>query len=319
MSFTALQLDSGAGLLNNQGLATNVAFTTAVTTYNSNSLIDPLIQTIETGSANILSNVTLVTLSTLASNSCPALSDSVPAGYVTLVVANNPAGFTGLLTNTANTYMGNGDLSVFCQALSVSQSYIDQTNLFVNSAVNSQSYLGNTFKGINSMITGAITDVNLATDAFATDLSKLGRLINLADLNNFGSPLALIRQLNAVSGIMAITAVTFVDSGVPQEVVVNLTSPTLSVTDSVQRLMYEAMTKITQNNLAQILSVLGVTTPGIMTMADLLNPLLLFPQSFASLTAPTEYGPRAIYVNSTGSVNQNLIRQLPPYVISSLI
>ena len=169
------------------------------------------------------------------------------------------------------------------------------------------------------MITGGITDVNLATEAFATDLSRLGRLINLADLNNFGSPLALIRQLYVVSGTIPAVSVAFVDIGVPEEIVLNLASPTLSVTDSIQRLMYEAMTKITQDSLAQILSVLGVTTPGIVTMADLLNPFKLFPLSFQSLTAPTEYGPRAIYVNSTGSVNQNLIRELPPYVISSLV
>lgn len=122
MSLTPLQLDSGAGLLSNQGLAANAAFTVAVATYNSTTLIDPLIQTIQTGSANILSNVTLATLNTLAANSCAALSDSVPSGYATLVVANNPAGFTGLLTNTANTYLGNGDISKFCQSLSVSQS-----------------------------------------------------------------------------------------------------------------------------------------------------------------------------------------------------
>jgi len=83
--------------------------------------------------------------------------------------------------------------------------------------------------------------------------------------------------------------------------------------------MYQVMTTITGSDLAQILTILGVTTAGIENMADLLNPLKLFPNSYQSLTAPTANGPVAIYVNSAGSVNTALTSQLPPYVVSSLV
>ena len=83
--------------------------------------------------------------------------------------------------------------------------------------------------------------------------------------------------------------------------------------------MYTAMTKITGTALTQVLSILNVTTIGITTMADLLNPLKLFPNSYQSLTAPTANGPVAIYVNQTGSINNNLLTGLPPYVVSSLV
>jgi hypothetical protein len=82
--------------------------------------------------------------------------------------------------------------------------------------------------------------------------------------------------------------------------------------------MYTAMTQITDTALDQILTVMAVTTVGITSMADLLNPVKLFPNSFASLTVPTKYGSRGIYTNTTGSVNQNLITELPEYVMSSL-
>jgi hypothetical protein len=62
-----------------------------------------------------------------------------------------------------------------------------------------------------------------------------------------------------------------------------------------------------------------VTTVGITTMADLLNPLKLFPNSYQSLTAPTANGPVAIYIDPAGSVNSQLIQLLPPYVVSSLV
>jgi len=319
MSLTPLQLNSAAGLLQNQGLAANTALTAAIVAYDSTALIDPFLNTIESGSANILANSTIAALQTLASNSCAALSDSVPSGYATLTVSTMPAGFSGLLSTTANTYMGNGDLSKFCQSLSISQGYISQTNLFVNSAVNSQTYLSDTFTNMTSMITGGITNVNLATPAFGQDLANLGRLINLQNLDNFGSPLALVQQLYAVSGTVPVLSVAFVVAGVPEDVILNLTNPTASVSDSAQRLMFQAMTQIRGTDLEQILSVLQVTTTGIETMADLLNPVKLFPLSFQSLTAPTQYGPRAIYVNASGSVNQQLVTELPPYVISTLV
>jgi hypothetical protein len=113
--------------------------------------------------------------------------------------------------------------------------------------------------------------------------------------------------------------VVFVAAGIPTETVLNFTNPQASVTDSVQRLMYVAMTQITGTGLQQILQVLGVKTTGITTMADLLNPVKIFPNSFQTMTVPTADGPRAIYVDSSGSVNTTLTAQLPAYVISSLI
>ena len=215
--------------------------------------------------------------------------------------------------------MGNGDLSKFCQSLSISQVYTTQTNAFINSAVNSQTYLGNTFTTMNSMITGSITAINLNTTAFSSDLANLGQLINLKNLNNLGSPLALVQQMYSISGTIPIVSLAFTAAGVSQDVVLNLNNPTVTVADSAQALMYQAMTHITGDNLTQILNVFGVTTAGLNTMADLLNPIMIFPNSFQTLTAPTKYGPVAIYINSNGSVNTTLKTQLPPYVMSSLV
>jgi hypothetical protein len=102
-------------------------------------------------------------------------------------------------------------------------------------------------------------------------------------------------------------------------VALNITSPTASVTDSIQKLMYQAMTTITGSDLAQILGILGVTTANINSVADLLNPFILFPNSFQSLTAPTGNGPAPIYLDASGTVNTLLVSQLPSYVVSSLV
>jgi hypothetical protein len=316
---TPLQLDAGAGLLQNQGIAVSATFLTAVSNYN-NSFVSNLRSTIVTGSTgNILSNVTIATLQTLASNTCPALADSVPTGYPNIVLSNSNPGLTGFLVTTANTYVGSGDLGKFAQAVSISDGYASQTNLFVNTAVNSQTYLGNTFTTMNSMITGELTDVNLATQAFGSDLANLGQLIDLDDLGNLGSPLALVRRIVDIVGNIPVLNLIFVVEGVPEEVVVNISDPTYSVSDSVQKLMYQAMTKITGDVLTQVLTLFSITTPNINTMADLLNPVKLFPNSFQSLTTVTANGLQAIYIDSTGTVNSKLSTELPDYVLRTVV
>ena len=313
-SLTALQLNAGAGLLQNTGLAANTDLTNNINSYNALPLIAPYLITLANSAAANLSNTTVATLRTLASNTCPALADSVPVGYATLTVTNTL--FTGLLSTTAATYMGNGDLTKFAQALSQAQSYADQTSVFINTAINSQTYLADTFTGMNDMITGGITQVSLATSALGTDLANLGRLINLALLDDFGSPLGLIQQIYTVTGAIPSVSIAFISAGIPVDVVLSLNRPAISVTDAVQRLMYEAMGQITGSALQQILSVMQVNTSGINTMADLLNPLRLFPLSYQTLTVPTKFGKRAIYLNASGSVNQNLATELPNYVIN---
>jgi len=265
--------------------------------------------------ANLTAN-TVSTLKTISANACPALADNLPLGYPALSVGLSM--FTGLIASTAYTDMGSGDLTKFVQALNQAQSYADQASIFINTAVNSQTYLADTFTSMNSMITGGITDVNLATQPFGQDLANLGQLIDLANLGDFGSPLGLIRQIYGVTGSIPSVSVQFASVGIPVQVILNLTDPTISVVDSIQRLMYTAMTRITGNALTQILSVMKVTTTGITSMADLLTPVKLFPNSFQSLTVPTKFGLRGIYINSAGSVNQNLIGELPEYVMNSL-
>ena len=66
------------------------------------------------------------------------------------------------------------------------------------------------------------------------------------------------------------------------------------------------MTKVTGSDLAQVKSILGVTTPNIGNMADLLNPAKIFPSSFPSMTMPTPDGLRGIYASSSGTVNTNI-------------
>lgn len=303
-TLTPLQLIAGASLLQNQGLEVSPALTAAIAAYSATPVM----------SAYLAAEALDSGIATLAANSVPALSNSIPAAY-----ANIGTQMTTVISSQALADFGSGDISKFVQALNLTQAYAENTNLFINSAVNSQTYLGNTFTSTNDMITGDVTTINLSTTSFGTDLSNLGELIDLGDLNDLGTPLALIQRIVELTGNIPVLSLLLLAEGVSEDVVLNLTNPDLSVTDSVQRLMYQAMTKITGTDLAQILKTLKVTTTDIETMADLLNPVKLFPVSFQSLTVTTPDGIRAIYVNASGSVNTTLETLLPEYVIAEYL
>lgn len=320
-NLSSLQLIAGEGLLQNQGLEVSGELTLTIDAYTNTSLIAPFLQTIANGVAgNVLSNATISSLETLASNACASLSDSVPSGYPSLAVSTNPPGFTGLLSTTANLYLGNGDISKFIQAINIAEAYAASTKDFLNSAVNSQTYLADTFTGMTDLITGDVTSITLYTVAFGNDLANLGRLIDLSNLDNLGSPLALIQNIIRLSGgLPPSLSARLVLVGIPAQVVINLNNPNTSVTDSIQKLMYEAMKTVTNEDgsLGEVLTLLGVTTQNITSMADLLDPYKLFPNSFANLTTVTAGGLVPIYVDNQGSVNSNLQTQLPEYVLKT--
>jgi hypothetical protein len=329
-TLSPLQLTSTNYLLQNKGLRVNPVFTNAVSSYESNSLISTWItmQTQANAGTGGISAANKNALANIASSTCPALGDSVPSAYLsTFANVTYPyPGLSGIAKTKANLYLGsptgastNWDLSRAVQILSACVGYEQLANQFIISACNADTYLCDTFTSTDNMTTGDITSVNLATEAFGQDLSNLGQLWNLDDLGNLGSPLALMQQIVNVVGTVPVVSLTFIGAGVPSDVVISLDDPQATVSDSVQKTMYLAMTQITGDALAQILQLMGVTTQGLTTMADLLNPVKLFPNSFQTVTVVTKNGTRAIYTNPQGSVNTNLVQSLPPYVLSSTV
>ena len=295
-----LQLQAGAALLQNQGIRVNPDLEEQITLYQANSTIAPIRDTIANG-ASVLANTTIATLQTLASNSCPALADSIPQAFVnpyppttavnTTFAVTSPttsdSGLTGMITLITDSYLGNGDVGKFAQVLSAAQGYCVTTNVFINSAVNAENgYLGDTFTDMDNLVTGDLTQVNLDTSNFGNDLAKLGESVSLADLDNFGSPLALLQQIIKLGGITTPIIVALANNGINENLILDLGNPELVVNDVVQKQMYNAMTTIVGDELTQLLAILGVTTANITCLADLLNPVKLFPNSYSTLTTP---------------------------------
>lgn len=319
-TLTPLLLIAGSGLSNNTGIGFNVAFANAIYNYEHTTVISSLLGVFgNIGSMANVSNATIQSLETIGSVTCPALGDSVPAAF-SANIADSITGFIGTVTSESDQLLGGGDDSKFVQVFTSAEGYVAQTNGYINSSLNGGTYLGNTFTSMNSLITGNLTDVNLALQAFGRDLAALGQAIDLANLDNVGSPAALLRQVFAIGGITPSLRAELIQAGLTTNVINNITSPDYELSDTIQKQIYLAMTRITNvksNNLSQVLIILGVTTRGLTSMADLLNPVKIFPNSYQSLTVRTSVGLRAVYIDSTGTVNSNLLKYLPSYVLTT--
>lgn len=290
------------------------ALTSTVSDFDNLSITSQFSAIVATATGNLSSGV-LDSLRTLGANSFPALTNAIPGGQVPSlsIVAPNGVfngGFTGLVDSAATNIMGAGDLTKFAQVFFASEGFLGQSNQFINSNLNIAS-IGTTFNpltgGMDSVITGGFNQVSEAFAALGGDLSNLGNLINMNNLENLGSPAALVKQLIDVGGLVPSVNSVLKQAGLSTSQITSLVSGNLGgLTDSANKALYEGMTRITGSELDQIKSILGVTTPNIGSMAELLNPVKILPNSFPTLTMPTPDGLRGIYTNSSGSVNTNL-------------
>jgi len=321
---TPLQLIATAGLYQNTGLAANTAMLTAISSYETLSLIVPLLTArivgatanIPSGPGNIsrFSNTTIANLNSLGTTTCSALADNVPSSVTGVALTNTIPGLSGAIKVGAATVIP-ADLTQFMQAFNQADGYVQITNRVINTSRNSATFLGPTFTNMNALTTGDISSVTRDPAAFGADLGRLGNLIDLSRLGELGTPSQLLRQLIITGGLTPGVEGALNDAGVATNIVNNLRDGNYELADSLQNAAYRAMLTVTGDNLAQVLDILDVTTVGILTMADLLNPYKLFPNSFQSLKA-VGYGYQAnIYVGSTGTVNSNLLTFLPAYYI----
>lgn len=319
---TPLALTAGAGIYTNTAFVVNAVFVTNRASYESTGLISNLLLTINEATSNVGLAITAGTLanlksigSTVAGNYIPCLGDSLPSNLTATLGSEQ---LVGNIMATANTIMNSS--SVFVQAFSAAQGYVGLTNQVIVSAINANNYLGPTFTNQNNLITGDLMRVNPALPAFGEDLRELG---NLFDFDDFGTPAALLAKLSEqgrmINGTLPAVRNALLAQGLTTQDIRDLVNQnrqslfnpaglTEGEFDRLQKLAYPALTQITGGDLADVMSILGVTTANIMTMADLLDPVKIFPRSYISLTLPTPTGDILIY--DTGSTNNSINNQI---------
>lgn len=333
-----LQLIAEASWGNNTAIAVSSELTLAIDSYVATPLLAPLSNAIANASTAMVSSTQLIML---ASSSVPAFSNSPPAAYVSVlgnilsqygnVVPANPAlgntNFSSIVSQVGQAYLSGNiyastNTSVFTQVFQSVRSFVQQNNDYVNALDEINSNIAPTFTNYNNYMTGGLTAVTLATDQFGQDLANLGVAVDLTNLDNLGSPASLLAQIVSRGGLNPVLNGLLNVQQVPFDVIVDLGDLSYTVSDNINRRIYLALaavnTTAAPQALTEILAVLNVTTANIQSLADLLNPVKMFPNSFEALSVPTVQGSTAIYLNESGTVNSELVTLLPKYVISTV-
>lgn len=283
------------GLLENSALAVNSDLTANIISFNDLGAVSAFSAVIANAVGN-LANTTLANLQQMGSTDLPAITNVVPQDYMGVfaignasVLANSyPQGFTGAVGNRANVIMGNGDLSVFAQIYQTSVTYLNQSNDILSTAQNAGP-INATFVDMDSLSTGSLSEVSRDLPAFGRDLENLGYSINLAELDLLGYPSILLRQTisRGNGGITPALRSQLEINGVLDEDILGLiTQPTPEIVGNQELAIYRAMQQIRGPDLDQILDILDVTLTDLASMADLLNPVKILPNSYLSLTVP---------------------------------
>ena len=198
----------------------------------------------------------------------------------------------------ANVYLGSGNYRVFAQAFQTALGYATVTNQVILSNCNSSDYLGPTFTTMDDLISADIGQVTLAYDALGLDLLATGNLISFDPIDLFGTPAGLLgaiaREGNMVNGTTPAVRDALLAQGLTDQDIANLVNDnrqdifnpnglTENQFDRLQKAAYPALCSVVGTDLADCLTILGVTTPNIMSLCDLLDPQKIFPTSYPAL------------------------------------
>jgi len=284
------------------------------------------------GWATNINSTTYNNLISIGANTIPALGNSPPSTFDWTGYPNWASNYT--YTNEVtrwgyvrlfalqgyNEFNYNSGLSAdsgaykdFLSGFMSSYSFIEFSNDAILAVNNSQEFLDGTYSNMNDLITGDIAGVSIATTVFGQDLLASGKAINLKFIATFGLPSNLLSTLQKNNCITSSVSLALIASNITvselEQMLVNISA----VTKEQERKIYGAFGIILGQDLKDVLVSLNCKTVGLESLADLLSPLKLFPNSYASLTVPvynTVGGPANSKIYYPIYVNDGLNSQL---------
>ena len=310
MTLTPLNVNTLGQFLNNTGLQINpVANAYAgsspdIDTYYSGMIVSNSIEQLVRSMALAYTKIgtdpdthvlqaTYDNLINIGIDTVPALGASVPSTYTRPYAGElTKFGFFRLYAKQAyeEFTLNNGSYKDFIQTFSRCYGASQQLNSTIESCNSANNYLVGSYSNMNDLITGDISGVSLAMTTWGTDLIASGKVIDLANIEYFGDPDVLLRTIYSYRAVTNSLNLALLSSGIPTSDLLAICSGTTATTEQ-KRLLYSAFKLIVGRDLEDILVVLNCQIQGLFTLADLLDPKKLFPNSYQTLTYPMYNAP----------------------------
>lgn len=319
-------LMQSTGLNINSDVTAYAGTSTDNATYTPGTLVNNTVLDKLTDTYNLVYTVDLSKLNTtnkaaffaMGSTTIPALGNSPPSTYTGswgYTQAVSQWGFARMPALQAyNEFVfGTGTYSDFCSSFLTAYGYKSANNSTIASLYNGVNYLQGIYSNMNDLMTADITGVNQSTVYWGQDLILSGRAINLATIKDFGFPSNLLKTLKANNALTEPVNIALIYSGLSTTEINGILNLTVTPSIDQERKIYGAFTVVANNDLKDVCTCLNTQTTGLDSLADLLNPIKLFPKSYTSLTT-VRYNTTSsstnskiyypIYVN--GAVNMQL-------------
>lgn len=174
----------------------------------------------------------------------------------------------------------------FLQQWQSAYGFIGYSNNAILSVDNSKDFLSGTFSNMNDLISADITNISLATKSFGQDLITLGKAIDLSTIATYGLPSNLLKTLVKYNALTKNLSLAIISAGIPVDVLGEIISNISQPTQDQERKLYAAYYITVGETLAEVLVPLNCKTAGLSSLADLLNPKKMFPNSYDTLTVP---------------------------------
>lgn len=302
---TPLSLNVIASLLQNVGLTIGIPTRTFIGTSTSNdqiysfgsilgnTVLGDLMTATSVAITKIGSGISQSTydnLTNIGSSTIPALGNSKPPTYnKTYNSADAKFGFLRTIAVQANKELrptnGTGTLADFASTFVIAHTYVNSNNKIINSFVNSKTFLEGTYSNMDDLTTSDISGVSLSTLYWGQDLINTGRAIDLKKIAKFGNPIDLLSTLKTNNAFTKALSLALLACDLSSTDILNLLTNTSSTLEQ-QKKVYAAFKMIMGTDLNDILVPLNCQTKGLVTLADLLDPKKLFPNSYHTLTTP---------------------------------
>jgi len=217
--------------------------------------------------------------------------------------------------NGSSVTLATPEYKEFCSSFMTASSWLTYSNQAILAAKDSDAFLEGVYSNMSDLISADIAGVNLASIPFGNDLINLGTGINLQDIATFGMPSNLLRNLGKNSAITQDVSLALLAAGLSNSDISSITSGTnTNVSMQQEQQIYGAFLIITGINLVNVLAPMQVKTPGLTTLADMLNIKKIFPTSYNSMTVPVYNASPGLPTNSktyyliysNGGVNSQL-------------
>ncbi len=174
----------------------------------------------------------------------------------------------------------------FLQSIQTCFDFISSQNKTIASLVNNLTFLRGNYSNINDLTTSDISGVNSAFREFGDDLIRLGKSVNLRDIHVFGLPSKLLINLQNRNALTDALKFSLLYNELATTELNTILSGTYVPSPEQEKKIYDSLSLVQGNDLNEIKIIINCSTEGLTSLADLLNPIKMFPNSYASLTVP---------------------------------